>query len=91
MANEIRINQAHIDDDGMLVVRGEILATPKLQIVTLNRRFTTRSSKDGEFSFKIRRTPFLCRFLVQAKELSQAGKVDNCQMNDMRLLPDRPR
>jgi hypothetical protein len=80
-AQEIRIDQAGFED-GLLVVRGEILAISQSQTVTLDRKFTTSSSPDGKFSFRIRHTPFMCQVLLQVGGASQSAKVDNCMMDD---------
>jgi hypothetical protein len=83
---QIRIAEARFEE-GKLVVRGTT-QTPR-QLVTLDRKFSVRSGAKGEFSFRLRHTPFLCRVTLRAGGVEETSKVEHCVMDDTRL-PSKP-
>jgi hypothetical protein len=86
MAN-LRIDDARFYE-GDLIVRGA--TSGPSQTVTLDGRFTTTSGEDGQFSFQLRHTPFLCTVKLVAGTDSQSAKVADCMMNDRRMPDPAP-
>jgi hypothetical protein len=80
-AAQIRVDEARIDDR-MLIVRG-VVSKPG-QIVTLDRNFRTRSVRRGQFSFRVRHTPFVCRIELRSGGVQKTVKVGNCVMDNSR-------
>ncbi|MCC6887881.1 MAG: hypothetical protein IT536_05035 [Hyphomicrobiales bacterium] len=72
---------------GVLVVRGET-SRPN-QIVTLDRRYRTRTNRYGEFRFRIPYLPSDCLVTIRAGQEVRPARVANCDMR-LRGLPGRP-
>jgi len=87
-AAQVRIDEARLDDNGWLIVRGKV--AKRAQLVTLDRKFVTRSGVSGRFQFQVERMPFLCRVEVRAQGVQEVAKVENCVMDDMRRLREPP-
>jgi len=79
---QLSIDEARLDEKGFLIVRGT--AAKRGQLVTLDRKFTTRSGAGGIYRFRVRHMPFVCRIEVRAGGVQEVSKVDNCVMDDMR-------
>ena len=88
-AEEIRIDQARFED-GMLVVRGEIIPSASESRVTLDGKFTVLTDAHGKFNFNLRHTSFLCNVTLQIASIRHSAKVDGCMMNDIRLRHSEP-
>lgn len=88
-AAEIRIDRASFHS-GLLIVSGALVPKAEAQSVTLNGRFTTSSDTNGRFTFRVQYLPFLCAAVVRMGDVERTRKVDNCIVDDTRVVPEPP-
>lgn len=85
-AAEITITKAEYAN-GVTLIRGEV-ERPSAR-VTLDRRYSTRSNRYGEFVFRVRYRPDDCTVAIRAGRDTHPVTISNCFLRGKGISPMR--